>query len=88
MDKKGERRKEKKKEREKWIEGERKKGGEKKMRFFSVFRWSNLDGLRVKVDPCNDGYAWVPKFGSFLKLQEIRSFPTWIIFSLKNHLMA
>ena len=38
---------------------------------FLVFRWSNLDGLRVKVDPCNEGYAWVPKFGSFVKLQEV-----------------
>ena len=69
MDKKGERRKEeKKKEREKQIEGERKKGGEKKREIFSAFRRPILDGPRVKVDPHNEGYAWVPKYGSFVKL--------------------
>ena len=41
----------------------RKKGGEKKREIFLVFRWSNLDGPRVKVDPRNKGYAWVPNLG-------------------------
>ena len=27
--------------------------------------------------------AWVSKSGSFVKLQEVRNFPTWIISSLK-----
>ena len=54
------------------------------MEIFPAFRRSNLDGLRVKVDQHNEGYAWVPKSGSFVKLQEVENFPTWIIFSLKS----
>ena len=50
------------------------------MEFFPTFQRSNLDGPRVKVDSCNEGYTWVPKSGSFVKLQEVGSFPTWIIF--------
>ena len=87
---KGER-KEKKTKEEKKTEGremdrERKKGEERKNGDFSgvpKFRRSNLDGLRVKVDPRIESYAWVPKSGSFVKLQEVKNFPIWIISSLK-----
>ena len=41
-------------------------------------------GARGKVDPRNESYVWVPKSGSFVKLQEVGNFPTWIIFSLKS----
>ena len=62
---------------------ERERNGEKKKNIFPAFRRSNLDGPRVKFDPHNKGYTWVPKFGSFVKLQEIENFPILIIFSLK-----
>ena len=52
---------------------------EKKREIFQAFRLSNLDGPRVKVDPRNEGYLWVPKSRSFIKLQEIWNFPTLII---------
>ena len=48
-----------------------------------MFRRSNLDDPRVKVDPHNEGYAWVPKSGSFVKLQEVGNFPALIISNLK-----
>ena len=69
-------------ERKKRIKGERKKGGEKKRDIFPAFRRPNLDGPRVKVNPLNEGYAWVPKSGTVVKLQEVGNFPTLIIFSL------
>ena len=50
----------------------RKIGGEKKREISQAFRWLNLDG-----------YSWVPKSRSFVKLQEVGNFPTWIISSLK-----
>ena len=59
------------------------KGEKKKREIFSAFRRSNLDGSRVKVNPCNQGYPWVPKSGSFVKFKKIGNFPTLIIFSLK-----
>ena len=65
------------------MDRQRKKWGEKKLEIFLAFRWSNLDDPRVKVDPRNEGYAWVPKYGSFFKLQEVGNFPTLIVFSLK-----
>ena len=74
----------KEKRKENHIEGERKKDGEKKRRFFSAFRQSNLNDPRVKVDPRNKGYAWVQKSRSFVKLQEVGNFLTWIISSLKS----
>ena len=40
-------------------------------------------GARGKVDPRNEGYAWVPKSGSFVKLQEVGKFSTLIIYSVK-----
>ena len=63
--------------------GRGRKGGEKKSEIFSAFRWSKLDGLRVKVDSRNESYAWVLKSKSFVKLQEVGNFPTLIISSLK-----
>ena len=50
--------------------------GRKEEGDFPDGRGLNLDGPRVKVDPRNEGYAWVPKFGSFVKLQEVGNFPT------------
>ena len=40
-------------------------------------------GARGKVGPRNEGYAWVPKSWSFVKLHEVGNFPTWVISSLK-----
>ena len=40
-------------------------------------------GVRSKVDPRNEGYAWIQKSWSFIKLHEVGNFPTWIIFNLK-----
>ena len=74
---------EKQKEREERKPIKRKIGGEKKRKIFSVFRRSNLDNPRVKVDPRNEGYAWVQKSWSFVKLYEVENFPTLIISSLK-----
>ena len=54
------------------------------MKIFQVVRRSNLDGPRIKVDPRNESYAWVPKSGSFIKLQDVGNFPTWIISNLKT----
>ena len=45
---------------------ERKKEGEKKREIFSAFRRLNFDNPRIKVGPHNEGYAWVPKSGSFI----------------------
>ena len=79
VDKKGERRKEEKMDR-----GREKERGRKENEIFPAFQLSNLDSLRVKDNLRNEGYAWVPKSGSFVKLQEVRNFPTWIISSLKS----
>ena len=40
-------------------------------------------GARSKVDPRNEGYAWVPKSESFVKFQEVGNFLTRIFSSLK-----
>ena len=61
----------------------RRKRKEKKMKIFLAFRRSKLDGPGVKVDPCNEGYSWVPKSWSFVKLHEVGNFPTWVISSPK-----
>ena len=39
---------------------------------------------RGKVGPSNEGYAWVQKYWSFVKLHEVGNFPTWVISSLKT----
>ena len=60
--------------RKNWIERERdKREREIKIGIFLAFRRSNLDGLKVKVDPCIAGYACVPKSLSFVKLREVRN---------------
>ena len=59
------------------------KENERKRKIFPAFQWSELDGLRIKVGPHNESYAWVPKSRSFVKLQEVGNFPTWVIYSLK-----
>ena len=41
------------------------------MGIFPVFRRSNPDGPRVKVNPCIAGYVWVAIFWSFFKLREV-----------------
>ena len=45
-----------------------------KRKNFPVFRRLNLDGSRIKDDPRNESFAWVPKSGSFVKLQELGIF--------------
>ena len=70
-------RKEKKSDRER-ERGERNKKGD-----FPGIPTVKLDGPRRKVDPRIESYVWVHKSGSFVKLQEVENFPTWIIFSLK-----
>ena len=40
-------------------------------------------GVEGKVDPRNEGYAWVPKTWSFDKLHIVGNFPTCLIYSLK-----
>ena len=56
---------------------------ETKREIFPAYQWSELDGLRRKVDPRIASYALVPKSWSFVKLHEVRNFPTWNIFSIK-----
>ena len=67
-------------ERRNKIERERERIEKQKMGIFPVFRRSNPDGLRVKVDSRIAGYAWVPISWSFVKLCEVGNFPTLIIF--------
>ena len=64
-------------------ERKREKAERKKNEIFPTFRRSELDGPRRKVDPCIVSSAWVPKSWSFVKLHEVKNFPTRIIFSLK-----
>ena len=40
-------------------------------------------GAEGKVDPRNEGYAWIPKSWSFIKLYEVGNFPTCVNSSLK-----
>ena len=40
-------------------------------------------GAEGKVAPRNEGYVWVPKSWSFVKLHEVGNFPTYGIYSLK-----
>ena len=61
----------------------RKKGEERKHENFSAFRQSKLNGSRIKVGQRNESYVWVPKSGSFLKLQEVENFPTRVFSSIK-----
>ena len=52
------------------------------LRSTEIKPWVSV-GARGKVCPCNEGYAWVPKSWSFVKLHEVGNFPTLNIFSLK-----
>ena len=52
------------------------------LRYTEIEPWVFVEA-RVKVDSRNEGYAWVPKSGSFVKLQEVGNFSTLIIFILK-----
>ena len=63
--------------------GEQKKKKKKKKEFFLAFRQSKLDGPRRKVGPIIASYALVPKSWSFVKLHEVRNFPTLSISNLK-----
>ena len=40
-------------------------------------------GAEGKVDPRNEGYVWVQKSWSFVKLHEVGNFPTCVISILK-----
>ena len=55
----------------------------RKRGIFPVFRQSNPDDPRVKVDPRIAGYAWVPISWNFVEFREVGNFPTLNIFSLK-----
>ena len=54
-----------------------------KRKKFPIFRLSKVDSPRIKDGSRNKSFAWVPKFGSFVKLQEVENFPTRVISSLK-----
>ena len=84
MDKRKTKEKGKRKKRKGETDSERERGGEKRGRekssTFSL-RSTKIGSsvfirARVKVDPRNGGYAWVPKSRSFIKFQEVGNFPT------------
>ena len=53
---------------------EREEGGEKSSTFsleFSAIELSVFVGARDKVDPHSESYVWVPKSGSFDKIQDV-----------------
>ena len=64
------------------------KGKRGKIVDFSAFRWSKLDGLRIKVGPCNKSYTWVPKSLGFVKLQEVGVLSYFGYSWSMSHLMA
>ena len=41
-------------------------------------------GTQGKVDLHYESYAWAPKYWTFVKLNEVRNFPTDVISSLKD----
>ena len=41
-------------------------------------------GVEGKVEPRSEGYTWVPKPWSFVKLHEVGNFPTFVISILKD----
>ena len=69
---------EQKREREREI----KRGFRFSLRSTEIWPWVFV-GAKGKIDPRNESYTWVPKSESFVKLQEVGNFSTWIIFSLK-----
>ena len=54
--------------REKKNRGEKGERGKQKREDFPAFRLSKPGGLRIKVGPRNEIYAWVPKSKRFIKL--------------------
>ena len=86
VDKRKTKEKGKRKRRKGETDGERERVGEERNSNFSLrstkIGLSVFVGEQGKVDPRNKSYAWVPKSGSFVKLQ-VGNFPTWIISSLK-----
>ena len=69
-----------KREREEEIEHKRERKKPKRGFCFSL-RFTEIGPsvfvrARSKVDPRNEGYAWVPKSSSFVKLQEVENFLT------------
>ena len=65
------------------VERERERERERVFRFTEIGP-SVFVGARGKVHLRDESYTWVSKSGSFIKLQEVGNFPTWIIFSLKT----
>ena len=45
-----------------------------KEKIFLVFRQSEINSLRTKVGPCQEGYAWVLKFEFFFEVPKGRGF--------------
>ena len=80
--KENQREREKKREEKEKRSRNREKGKERKRKIFPTFRRSKLDGPRIKVVHATRAMRGVPKSVSFIKLQEVESFPTWVIFSL------
>ena len=80
---------EKKMEEKKKTEQREREKRKKKKRGFPLLskiykNWAvDFHRRRGKVGPHNEGYAWVPKFGSFVKPQVVGNFPTRIISILK-----
>ena len=74
---------EKKKEKKRWkknlIGKQKKEKGRRGKR--EIFRRSN--GRSSTVRELKSIHMWVPKYGSFIKLQEVGNFPTQVISSLK-----
>ena len=73
---KGKKRRKEKREKNNKRESKQGKIEKRKRRIFPVFGRSNPEGPRVKVDICIVSYAWVPISWSFVKLHEVRNFPT------------
>ena len=70
-------------------EREKKKRKRKKKVFCFSLRSMEIEltvlvGSRGKVHLRDESYAWAPKLGSFVKVQEVGNFPTWVISSLKS----
>ena len=86
-EKKGKRIGERERERERDRQTDRQRERNKKGFHFSL-RFAETGplvfvGEKGKVGSHIKSYAWVPKSWSFVKLQEVGNFPTWIISSLK-----
>ena len=69
------------------MSGERERKRKKKVFCFSLISMevepTVFIGSRGKVHLRDESYAWAPKLGSFVKVQEVGNFLTWVISSLK-----